>query len=40
MINEFGVADIPNSALTLEDVPAPGSGFFGAIDKFALTFDG
>ena len=38
--NQFGIVDIPNSALTLKDVPAPRSKFAGVISRFALTFDG
>jgi hypothetical protein len=39
-VNQFGFHGISNRELRVADIPAPDAEFWGAIDRFALTFDG
>ena len=40
MKNQFDIEEIPNSGLTLDNVPPPNAPFYDVIDKFALSYDG
>jgi hypothetical protein len=39
-INQFGIRDIPNIDLTVNDIPSPWNDYWSDINQFALTFDG